>query len=133
MDDEEELTTTDSAAERQEQTQGIPRARSMWNTLSLFLTLSACQRRLSYPCKYMTSVAASVGDNCSTNKLFATLAGTRFVSCASHRFNLAVEDILAENEDIIDTVHSLMTVKLGTLIISAKLRKLVSTPFDRTN
>lgn len=41
--------------------------------------------------KDMGNVSALVGDNCSTNKLLATLADCKFVGCASHRFNLVVD------------------------------------------
>eukprot|EP00171_Calliarthron_tuberculosum_P002604 IDg2604t1 len=46
-----------------------------------------------------------------------------FVGCASHRFNLAVQDILSSYEDVLSLVHNLM-LKLRNLIAAAKLRNL---------
>lgn len=40
------------------------------------------------------NVCALIGDNCSTNKAFSRTAGRKFIGCASHRFNLAMQDIL---------------------------------------
>lgn len=74
-----------------------------------------------------TNVAALIGDNCATNKSFSRQAGCRFIGCASHRFNLAVKDILSQNEDIVMLIRALI-VRLRNLIPSAKLRKL--TPLE---
>eukprot|EP00171_Calliarthron_tuberculosum_P021824 IDg21824t1 len=72
--------------------------------------------------KSFNNVVALIGDNCETNKLFATLAGTYFVGCASHRFNLAVHDLASDSQHIINKVQSLMR-KLKHPIPAAKLRK----------
>ncbi len=73
--------------------------------------------------KSWSNVAALVGDNCSTNKLFAKKADCKLIGCASHRFNLAVKDIMSPYEDLLAKVNSLMK-KLRNIIPSAKLRKL---------
>jgi hypothetical protein len=63
-----------------------------------------------------------IGDNCNTNKALATLARRPLVGCASHRFNLAVKDLLKEYSDLLNDINALMK-KLKNLIPSAKLRK----------
>jgi len=73
--------------------------------------------------KSFANVIALIGDNCATNRRFATLAKTNFVGCASHRFNLAVKDMIEESNDIVQKIHDLMK-KLRTPIAAAKLRKL---------
>ncbi len=43
-------------------------------------------------------------------------AGTLFVGCASHRFNLAMKDKLSEYQDLIERVHELMKkIKIPSL------------------
>ena len=71
----------------------------------------------------MGNVGAMVDDNCSPNKAFARKAKCPFVGWASHRFNLAVQDILSGYEDLLAIVHNLM-VKMRKLLAAAKLRKL---------
>jgi hypothetical protein len=75
--------------------------------------------------KWWNNVAALIGDNCSTNRCMARKAQVNFIGCASHRFNLAVKDILAKYEDSLCKVNALMK-KLKTLVASAKLRKFVA-------
>ena len=57
------------------------------------------------------------------NKAIANRACVPLIGCASHRFNLAVQDLLSEEEAALSKVNHLM-VKLGTLLLGAKLRKL---------
>lgn len=73
--------------------------------------------------KSWDNVICLIGDNCNTNKAVANNASVPLVGCASHRFNLAVQDILREEETCIAKIHSIM-VKLRTLLLSAKLLKL---------
>lgn len=75
--------------------------------------------------KDMSNVVALIGDIVSTNKSLAVLCGCGFVGCASHRFNLAVKDVLNVHADLIDVVHKIMA-KLRHLIPSAKLRSVDS-------
>lgn len=49
-----------------------------------------------------------VGDNCSTNQSIATKLSILLISCASHRFNLAVFNYLVDFRDLTDQVHALM-------------------------
>ena len=77
---------------------------------------------LNYFGKSLENVVAIIGDNCATNLLFSSLAETSFVGFASHRFNLAVKDIISENTHIVNRVHELMK-KLRTPISAAKLRQ----------
>ncbi|KAG7354964.1 hypothetical protein IV203_004320 [Nitzschia inconspicua] len=73
--------------------------------------------------KTWANVVCLIGDNCSTNKATATAASLPLVGCASHRFNLAVKDILKDYADLITCVCRLMK-KLKNIIPAAKLRKL---------
>lgn len=49
-----------------------------------------------------------VADNCSTNQCVATELGVPLIGCASHRFNLAVNLIIAEYKDQVDQIQNLM-------------------------
>ena len=62
-----------------------------------------------------------VGDNCATNKRIATLMGVPLVGCASHRLNLAVQQVLGEYDEELGKVKDLM-IKLKGLNQSARLR-----------
>ena len=73
--------------------------------------------------KSWENVVCLVGDNCNTNKALADLAHKPLLGCASHRFNLAVKDILEEYSDVTSCVYHMMK-KLKNIIPAAKLRKL---------
>lgn len=73
--------------------------------------------------KTWDDVCCIIGDNCNTNKAVANNASVALIGCASHRFNLAVQDLLAEEEMLISKINCLM-VKLRTLLLSAQLLKL---------
>lgn len=73
--------------------------------------------------KSWSDIVCLIGDNVSTNKALANKTGIPMVGCASHRFNLAMRDILHKDQDIIAKVNSTM-VKLRGLLLSAKLQKL---------
>ena len=80
--------------------------------------------------KSMDNVVCLTGDNCATNLKIAKLVNQLnqfcyFVGCASHRFNLCVEDILAPHKLLVDKVNKLMH-KMKNLIPAAKLRRLTS-------
>lgn len=51
--------------------------------------------------KNYINVAAIIGDKTSTDKAFARRAGPIFVGCHSHKFNLAVKDILCDYTDVV--------------------------------
>lgn len=72
--------------------------------------------------KSIANVIAFVADNCATNKRTARLSGVPMVGCASHRFNLAVMQIVEENEEAVEKVRALMVI-LRQLIPAAKLRE----------
>jgi len=63
-----------------------------------------------------------VGDNCNTNKAVATGLGLKFVGCASHRFNLAVEKLFIVNAPLLEKLGNLMT-KLRTLKVAGEMRQ----------
>lgn len=73
--------------------------------------------------KKWSNVLCLIVDNCSTNKAIADRSSVPLIVCASHRYNLAVKDLLLGEEDVILKVHALMS-KLKTLLLSAKLRSL---------
>ncbi|KAG7355610.1 hypothetical protein IV203_000296 [Nitzschia inconspicua] len=73
--------------------------------------------------KSWENVVCLIGENCSTNKATATAASLPLVGCASHRFNLAVKDILKDYSALTTCVYRLMK-KLKNIIPAAKLRKL---------
>lgn len=73
--------------------------------------------------KTWSNVIALVGDNVSVNKSISNKTGKPLIGCASHRYNLAVRDIIDGDIDLIDKIAAIM-VKLKTLLLSAQLRKL---------
>lgn len=58
--------------------------------------------------KSVDNVVALIGDNCATNRSLSRLFECGFVGCASHRFNLAVKDLMSDKSDIINNVRELM-------------------------
>lgn len=69
------------------------------------------------------NVAALCGDNCAANKAIGDIGSLHFVGYASHRFNLAVVDILShpENQILICKVQKIMQ-RQSSPILAAKLR-----------
>ncbi|KAG2866260.1 hypothetical protein PC113_g3008 [Phytophthora cactorum] len=55
-----------------------------------------------------SSVLFVVGDNCSVNQYLGDNGGIRFIGCANHRFNLAVQLFLEEHSVLIDRANKLM-------------------------
>ena len=80
--------------------------------------------------KSWSNFAALIGDNCSVNKRVATNCSVPLIGCASHRYNLAVQTRLAQNEPLLEKIHKLMT-KLKHGLSAAKLRRL--TPLAAVN
>lgn len=72
--------------------------------------------------KCWNNVVALCGDNCATNKALSRKAGCGFVGCGSHRFNLAVKDMLECHADLLSNIRGLMQ-KLRTPTIAARLRR----------
>ena len=66
---------------------------------------------------------ALIADNCEVNKSIAEKMKKPMIACASHRFQLAVNDYIADVMPIIVKLHNIMT-KLRTLKLAAKLRNL---------
>lgn len=73
--------------------------------------------------KQWADVVCLVGDNVSTNKSLSNKTGIPLIGCCSHRFNLAVKDVLRSEEELIMKIQVIM-VKLRGLLLSANLRKL---------
>ena len=72
--------------------------------------------------KSFQNVVAICGDNVEVNKCLANMCNLPLIGCASHRFNLGVEEFLKPNEAILCKVNQLMG-KLKNLKLSGKLRK----------
>lgn len=72
--------------------------------------------------KSLDNVVAFIADNCSTNKSAARISVVPMIGCASHRFNLAVMDIVNQNKKEVEKVRSLMVI-LRQLIPAAALRE----------
>lgn len=53
-------------------------------------------------------MVAITADSCAENKRRASTLGVRFVACASHRFNLAVPDVVHEHHEVVDRFKSVM-------------------------
>lgn len=68
------------------------------------------------------NVVCLMADNCSTNQAFANRVQKRMVGCHSHRFNIALQDLLKPYTGVVDKINNLMQ-KLKFSIPAAKLRK----------
>ena len=75
--------------------------------------------------KSWANVVCLVGNNMNTNKSIANISGRPLIDRASHRFNLEVKDVLNEEEELLQKIHSIM-VKLRGLLLGAKLKELTS-------
>ncbi len=72
--------------------------------------------------KSCSNVRALIDDNATVNRSISSKTDIPLIGCSSHRFNLAVNDILTSYEQILGKINRLM-VKLRSLTISARLRK----------
>lgn len=82
--------------------------------------------------KTKDNVVCLSGDNCSVNKLIAMMIDKPLVGCASHLFNLAVQDTLLEHQPLIKSVNEVM-VKLSKVKAMEKLRKFTDSGPIRNN
>ena len=78
--------------------------------------------------KTLANVVAISGDNCAVNLKVAKLVNQKcgtcfFVGCASHRLNLAIQDLMKPYKDVINKLQKLMC-QLKNLVPAAKLRRL---------
>lgn len=67
------------------------------------------------------TVVGIIGDNCTTNRSFSRMFDCGFVGCVSHRFNLAVRDLIESHKESAKSVQDLMN-KLRHPSGRAKLR-----------
>ena len=74
--------------------------------------------------KSWTNVLCLIGDNVNTNKALSNRVGLAFIGCASHRFNLAMRDLLFQDEALIVKVTTIMK-KLRGLLFAARLKKVI--------
>lgn len=76
--------------------------------------------------KNLSNVIAFIGDNCSVNKSLSTISEIPLIGCASHKFNLAVEQWIESHQETnraLKVIHDLM-IQLRTLKNAAKLREM---------
>ncbi|POM77766.1 Hypothetical protein PHPALM_4795, partial [Phytophthora palmivora] len=78
---------------------------------------------LSYYGRSKANIAYIVGDNCAVNGAVADKLQVPMVGCASHRLNLAVNLLLAGDDDLLNKVQKLMCKIKNSLLVSAKLRR----------
>lgn len=78
---------------------------------------------LEYYGKHWDNVMCLITDNCNSNKTLLNRCRKPPIGCATHRFNLAVQDIHDSYMYILGKVDRLV-VKLRSLIIRTKPRKL---------
>lgn len=71
--------------------------------------------------KSFSNVAVLIGDNCNTNRAFSRRVGPIFVGCHSHRYNLALKDIMLGHKSSIDSFRATMS-RLSFQIPAAQLR-----------
>ena len=72
----------------------------------------------------LSSVVFLSGDNCSTNVAFGKLLHVPLIGCASHRLNLAVQEVLSQFDSTLKRINSLM-IELTNLKNAGRLRKLM--------
>jgi hypothetical protein len=73
--------------------------------------------------KDVADLAFLSADNCATNGAIARMLGVPLVGCYSHKFNLAMQQLLAGHEDVLNAVNILMG-QLGRLRPAGQLRRL---------
>lgn len=73
--------------------------------------------------KSLENAVALLGDNANTNHVFARRIGPIFLRCHTHRYNLAMKDIIGGYSETIDCVCNPMS-KLSNHITSVELRKM---------
>lgn len=76
--------------------------------------------------KSLANLVVLIGDNCSTNRKISNDTRIPLLGCASHRFNLAVNSWIDENEiykQVLEKIHNLM-IQLRHLKNAARLRAL---------
>lgn len=56
------------------------------------------------------NVVVVKADNLSTNKSIANKQNIPLISCASHRFNLAVKDIICDHEEVLAKIDALLVM-----------------------
>ena len=71
--------------------------------------------------KSWNNLVALIGDNVTTNNSLSNMAKVPLIGCCSHRFNLAICDVLSNENEIISKVNAIV-MKLSSLLLIAKLR-----------
>ena len=72
--------------------------------------------------KTWDNVVCFTADNCSVNKSISNKTQKAMVGCHSHRFNIALQQILNEHSTMIEQINRIM-LKLKNVIPAAKLEK----------
>lgn len=73
--------------------------------------------------KALSNVVTFIADKCATDRLISRLTNVQFIGWCSHRYNLAVKDIIESSIDILTKVKILMSFLIYH-IRRAKLRNL---------
>jgi hypothetical protein len=73
--------------------------------------------------KDLSGLAFISADNCATNGAIARLLGVPLVGCYSHKFNLAMQQFLADHVELLSSINILMG-QLGRLRAGGQLRRL---------
>lgn len=71
----------------------------------------------------LANVIALVAYSTNTNRSFSRMVGTMFVVYHSHRFNMAVKDLIFERKDMVEKIQAMMK-KLSCSIATVLLRRL---------
>lgn len=70
--------------------------------------------------KEWNNIVLFVKDNCKVNKALSKKAAVPLIGCYSHRFNLAVQEILKDDNTLLGKVNNIM-LKLRTIIGDGRL------------
>lgn len=73
--------------------------------------------------KSITNIVAVIADNCATNRALSRMVSCGFVGCSSHRYNLAVKDVIHLHTKMIEQIKQIMS-KLCFPLRRAKLREM---------
>ena len=86
------------------------------------LKLDADEQK-SFMMYVLNNVYCLTGDNASVSKSVATKTALQIFGCASHRFNLALQDFIEQEKEMVDKIN-LVVLKPKSHLLSTKLRKL---------
>lgn len=83
--------------------------------------------------KTCKNVVCMIGDNCSTNECLVYTWYLPLRECAGHRFNLAVNGLLENYDDVLTVIQSLMGELRGLLLTALLLSTTMTFPTRRAD